>query len=198
MIIKWKRNKNLKITRFWQYVTVQIVLTESADKSNYRFPSIVKNNGKEGLKLSKVRREKWLAQIFRKDLTERKLERTRWKIMLSASPSSVFFTQSSQYQIWKANVYILSNSNQTWTTTVRVLNLDLKVLWPTYAKYKFHKKRIEIWLSIGFKMGFPWLRTYFYNHYTMFNIYLVWWGSLKLLCTHFQRLRIILEIFHFP
>ena len=45
------------------------------NKSNYRFPSIVKNNGKEGLKLSKVRREKWLAQIFRKDLTERKLER---------------------------------------------------------------------------------------------------------------------------
>ena len=45
------------------------------NKSNYRFPSIVKNNGKEGLKLSKVRREKWLAQIFRKDLTERKLEK---------------------------------------------------------------------------------------------------------------------------
>ena len=60
------------------------------DKSNYRFPSIVKNNGKEGLKLSKVRREKWLAQIFRKDLTERKLEGTRIEIMLSASLSSVF------------------------------------------------------------------------------------------------------------
>ena len=44
------------------------------DKSNYRFPSIVKNNSKEGLKHSKVRREKWLAQIFRKDLTERKLQ----------------------------------------------------------------------------------------------------------------------------
>ena len=29
------------------------------DKSYYRFLSIVKNNGKEGLKLSKVRREKW-------------------------------------------------------------------------------------------------------------------------------------------
>ena len=41
------------------------------DKSNYRFPSIVKNNSKKGLKLSKVRREKWLAQIFRKDLTSR-------------------------------------------------------------------------------------------------------------------------------
>ena len=43
------------------------------DKSNCRFPSIVENNSKKGLKLSKVRREKWLAQIFRKYLTERKL-----------------------------------------------------------------------------------------------------------------------------
>ena len=46
-------------------------------KSNYRFPSILKDNGKGGLKLSKVRKEKWLAQIFKKDLTERKLKRTR-------------------------------------------------------------------------------------------------------------------------
>ena len=60
------------------------------NKFNYRFPLIIKNNGKEGLKLSKVRREKWLAQVFSKDLTERKLERARMKIMLSASPSSVF------------------------------------------------------------------------------------------------------------
>ena len=60
------------------------------DKSNYHFPSIVKNNRKEGLKLSKVRREKWLAQIFRKYLTERKLERTQMKIMLSTSPLLVF------------------------------------------------------------------------------------------------------------
>ena len=42
-------------------------------KFNYCFPSFVKNNGKEDLKLSKVRRENWLAQIFRKNLTERKL-----------------------------------------------------------------------------------------------------------------------------
>ena len=54
-------------------------------------PSIVKNNGKEGLKLSKVRRVKWLAQIFRKDLTERNLEKTKMKKkMLSTSPSSAF------------------------------------------------------------------------------------------------------------
>ena len=43
-------------------------------KPNYGFLSIVKNNGKEGLKLSKVRREKWLAKSFRKDLTERNLK----------------------------------------------------------------------------------------------------------------------------
>ena len=52
------------------------------DKSNYRFPSIVKNNDKEGLKPSKVIN----------NLTETELERTRtrMKIMLFASPSSVF------------------------------------------------------------------------------------------------------------
>ena len=59
-----------------QYLTVEIVLTE-------RKTSLI--NGKEGLTLSKVRREKSLAQIFRKDLTERKLEKARMKIMLSAS-----------------------------------------------------------------------------------------------------------------
>ena len=44
------------------------------DKSNYRFPLIVKNNNK-GLKPSKVRREKWLAQIFGKDLTSRESQK---------------------------------------------------------------------------------------------------------------------------
>ena len=60
------------------------------ETSNYCFPSIVKNNGKGGLKLSKVRGEKLLAQIFRKDLAEKKVERTRMKILLSSSPSSFF------------------------------------------------------------------------------------------------------------
>ena len=47
------------------------------DKSYYRFPTIVRNNVEEGLKLSKLRKEKWITQICRKDLTERKLENTR-------------------------------------------------------------------------------------------------------------------------
>ena len=68
--------------------------------SNYRFPTIGMDNEKV-LKFSKVRREEELAQIFRKCLTERKLERTRTriKVILSASSSSDFFMQSSQYQI---------------------------------------------------------------------------------------------------
>ena len=72
------------------------------NKSNYRFPSIVKNNGKRRLETFKSEKGKMI-QIFRKTLTERRLERSRMKIMLSAYPSlSVFFfffTQSSQYQI---------------------------------------------------------------------------------------------------
>ena len=84
------KNKNLKNAMFLAVFNCSNCADRETDKSNYCFPSIVKNNGKEGLKLSKVRREKWLAQIFRKDLTERKLERTRMKIILSASPSLVF------------------------------------------------------------------------------------------------------------
>ena len=86
---KRKWNKNLKMPSFRQYLTFKLCWQRER-QSNYQFPSIVKNNRKEGLELSKVIREKWLAQIFRKDLTERNLERTWMKIMLSASPSSVF------------------------------------------------------------------------------------------------------------
>ena len=88
------------------------------DKSIHRFPSIAKKIGKKGLKLSKVRREKWSAQIFRKYLTERKLERTRTriKIVLYAYPSSVC-------NIKFENTYsILTNGNLTWTANVGVLS----------------------------------------------------------------------------
>ena len=44
------------------------------------------------LELSIVKREKWLAQIIRKYLTERKLEKKkRMEIMLSTSLSLLFF-----------------------------------------------------------------------------------------------------------
>ena len=78
------------------------------NKSNYRFPSIVKNNGKEGLTFSKVRRKKSLVQIFRKDLTERNLEHTKMKIMLSASPSLFFFLHKVHNVRFEKQIRILS------------------------------------------------------------------------------------------
>ena len=69
-----KKNKNLKMPSFCAVFYCSNGAARKKDKSIHRFPSIVKKNGKEGLKLSKVRREKRLAQIFRKYLTERKQE----------------------------------------------------------------------------------------------------------------------------
>ena len=59
------------------------------------------------LKLSKVRRKKWLAQIFRKNLTERKLEQTKMKIMLSAS-SLLFFSHKVHNIRFEKQIRILS------------------------------------------------------------------------------------------
>ena len=63
----------MKIPSFCAVFSCSNCADREKDKPNHRFSSI----GSEGLKLSKVRRKNWLAQIFRKDLTERKLERTR-------------------------------------------------------------------------------------------------------------------------
>ena len=80
-----------------------------------------------------MRREKWLAQIFRKYLTERKPERirTKVKVMLSASPSLVF-------------------SHKLGPLVSEPSTRISKFYDPTDSEHKFHKARIENWLSIGF------------------------------------------------
>ena len=87
-----KVKKELKIPSFCAVFNCSNCASREKDKSICRFSSIFKNDGKEGLKLSKTRSERWLAQIFRKYLTERKLKkiRARIKIIFSAPPSSVF------------------------------------------------------------------------------------------------------------
>ena len=100
------------------------------NNSNYRFPSIVENNGKEGLTLSKVKREKLLAQIFRKDLPERKLEKTRTKIMLSASPSLFFFSHKVHNIRFKKQTCILSQ--------LAITELGPLVSEPSTRISKFH------------------------------------------------------------
>ena len=62
----------------------------------------------------KVRREKWLAQIFNKDLTQRKLEKTRTEIMLSVFPSTVFSHKVRNVRFEKQiRIFILNNGYQT-------------------------------------------------------------------------------------
>ena len=107
IITKWKRNKNLKMQSFCPAINCSNRTDRGKNKSNYRFPSTVKNNDKEGLKLSKVRREKWLAQIFREDLTQRKLKKTRIKVMFSAS-ASLIFSQKVHYIRFEKQIHILS------------------------------------------------------------------------------------------
>ena len=96
------------------------------DRSIHRFPLIVKNNGKEGLKLSKLRREKSIVSSnFQEIFNWEKARKNKSKNQNNnfCLPLIGFFTQSSQYQIWKANTYsIVTNGNLTWTASVGVLN----------------------------------------------------------------------------
>ena len=70
-----------------------------------------------------MRRKKWLAQIFRKDLPEKKARKKTNENNAFYLPFIGFFIQSSQYQILKANTdSILTNGNQTWTASVAVPN----------------------------------------------------------------------------
>ena len=105
------------------------------------------------------------------------------KIILSASPSLFFFTKSSEYQIWEVNTYyILTNGNRTWTAMSEPSTRISMFHDPTDSEQKFHKTRIENWLSIGFEPGTPWLRIYSHNHYIMHGLLLIsWMRSLKLL-----------------
>ena len=55
IITKWKINKNFKMPSCCAVFNCSNRADRKKDKSNYPFPPIFKNNGKESLKLSKVR-----------------------------------------------------------------------------------------------------------------------------------------------
>ena len=117
--IFWKKQfvKNWSFTNFWfvgQETDSWFTNHEPLIPTLASLHQFLKIMAKKTLKLSKMRREeKSFAQIFKKDLTKRKLERTIIKIMLSASLIG-FFTQSSQYQIWKANTYFILTVIELW------------------------------------------------------------------------------------
>ena len=160
----------MKIASFGQYLTVQIVLTERKTSIIAIFPQLLKKNGKEDLKLLQVRREKWLNQIFRKDLTERKLkneriimkiiwnnknERIRMKIMLSASPSSVFSHKVHSIRFEKQTCILsLIMVNELGLPVSKSLTRISKFYDPTDLEPKFHKTRIKNWLPQVSKWDF--------------------------------------------
>ena len=102
-----------------------------------------------------------------------KLERTkrRIKLMLSASPSSVFSHKVHKIRFEK-QVRILSylklielgppvSQSSTWIS---------KFYGLTDSEHKCYKRKTENWLFIGFELKSPRLVTYSHNHYTMFNL----------------------------
>ena len=74
--------------------------------------------------------------------------------MLSAFLSLFFFTQSSQYQIWKANTYfILTNSNQSWIASVTASTWITKFYDPNDSEHIKNKNR-ELAIH-KFRTGIP-------------------------------------------
>ena len=67
-LVRIEYDNSLKMQSFCAVFNCLNRADREENKYNWRFPPVVKNNSKEGLKLSKVRRKKWLTQIFWKAL----------------------------------------------------------------------------------------------------------------------------------
>ena len=136
-----------------QYLTVEIVLTKRKTSLITVFPQLLETFEGERFNWDKA----WKKENMNQNNA-------------FCLPLIGFSTQSSQYQIWKANMYsILTNGNRTWTTSVEVIHLNFKVLWPHWFWTWISWKKNQNWLSIGFGLESTWLVTYSHNHYTMFN-----------------------------
>ena len=79
------------------------------------------------------------------------------KILLSASPSSVFSHKVNDIR-FKKQIRILSertNDNRTWTPVSESSTRISKFYEPVDSEHKFYKTRIENWLPVGHEMGSP-------------------------------------------
>ena len=124
-----------------QYLTIQIVLTERKTSLFTLFCSIVKNNGKEVLKLFKNEKGKVVSSNFQEIFNWKKARKNKNKNQNNAFcfPFIGFFAQSSEYQIWNANMYsVLTNGNQTCAASVGVLTRISKFYDRSDPEHKFH------------------------------------------------------------
>ena len=71
--------------------------------------------------------------------------------VLSVSPSSVFHIKFTISE-WKCKLVFHCNSKWTWSTSVGVLDYDIKILCPTDSGHKFFKTGFENCLPIRFNL----------------------------------------------
>ena len=150
-----------------QYLTVQIMRTERKTSLITVFPHLLKITAKKTWRFRKEK-GKVVSSNFQEKLNWEKARKTMMKVMLSASPS-LFFSRKVHNIRFEKQIRVLSQL--TVIELGRPVSVSstkiLKFHDPTDSEHKFYKKRIENWLSIGFKLGITWQRTYSHNHYTM-------------------------------
>ena len=73
------------------------------------------------------------------------------KIMLSASPSSIFHTKFT-ISVLKSKQIFHPNSNRTRIASIGILNWVSNFYVRTDSENKFHKMGIRNWLPIGFNL----------------------------------------------
>ena len=148
-----------------QHLTVEIVLTKRKTSLVAIFPQL--------LKIMKKRLETFESKRFNWDRAWKNKNKNQNNAF--CLPLISFFTQSSQYQIWKANSYSnLTNGNRTWTTSAAVIHLNLKphlnLETPLILNINFIKEKSKISYPYVSNWNLPDLYlTYSHNHCTMFN-----------------------------
>ena len=108
-----------------QYLTVQIVLIERKTSLNAIFPQLLKILAKKAWNFRKWEGTKIVSSNFQEIFNWEEARKNKNDNQNNAFCLLLihFFTQSLQYQIWKANTYcILTNGNWIWTASVGVLN----------------------------------------------------------------------------
>ena len=109
-------------------------------------------------------------------------EHLHWLVLIKAPPKNNIkktcflpsrhqaFTQSSQYQNWKAKKYpILTVIEHGLNYQCQSPKLGSQNFLPPLILNKFHKIEIGYWLPIGINVRRSWMRTHIHNHFTMFS-----------------------------
>ena len=100
-----------------------------------------------------------------------------WQSIAFCTPPHRFSTQSSQYQNKKAKAYSVQTVTELRLPVSESSTRSRNFMSSTDSKHKFHKTEIEIWPSIGFKLGSSWLGTLSHNLSTMFVQPLKSWNN---------------------